>query len=379
MRNKILIIFLLMSFSVLTLIQCKPNQNAAQAKKSRTAQKDSLQQKQKKSDKGDENEIDIVPVEVTTVTRGDISNYILLNSNLETEIMADVYSRIQGIVDSIAKEEGQYVSKGELMLKLEAKEYVLAERKAKIEYDKQEKNFQRLKSMFDKNLLSEDEFEKARFARDAAKIQWEEAELNLSYTEICSPIAGRVGDRLAKIGQRIQPTDKLFSVVNNAQVIAVVYVPEKNLGEIKIGQKAIIYSDNLKGEVFDGWIKRISPVVDPSSGTFKVTVGVRNRGNKLRPGMFVNIRIIVDTRKNVVLIPKTAIVYENEYMNVYVVRDEIAHKIYLSPGYSDNEKVESLKDVQDGDKIIVVGQAGMKDKTKVRIVKERENPLAVRQ
>ena len=377
MRSKLFFIFLIISFSALTLVQCGGRQAPENRNKARRAQGDSLQKD--KNDKFRKNETDHVPVEVTTVSKGDISKFILLNSNLETEVMADVYSRIQGIVDSIAKEEGQYVRKGELMLKLEAQEYVLAERKAKIEYDKQQKNYERQRAMHDKKLLSEDEFEKVKFSRDAAKIQWEEAKLNLSYTEIRSPISGRVGDRLAKIGERIQPTDKLFSVVNNAQVIAVIYVPEKNLGEIKIGQKALIYSDNLKGEYFSGWIKRISPVVDPSSGTFKVTVGVRNRGNKLRPGMFVNIQIIVDTRDDVVLIPKTAIVYENEYMNVYVVRDSIAHKIYLQPGYSDNEKVESLQDVFEGDKIIVVGQSGMKDQTKVRIVRERINPLTAKE
>jgi len=230
--------------------------------------------------------------------------------------------------------------------------------------------------MFQKNLLSKEEFEKAKYTKETALVQWEEAKLNLGYTKIKSPISGRVGERLAKIGKRIQPTDKLFSVVDNSQVIAVVYVPEKNINQLKIGQKAKVFSDNLGGQSFDAWIKRISPVVDPSSGTFKVTVGVRNRSNRLRPGMFVNVNIIIDTHKDVVLIPKNAVVYENEAMIVYVVRDGVAYKIRLTPGYEDNEKIESLQDIEAGEKIIVVGQAGMKDKTPVNIVNERPNALA---
>lgn len=320
-----------------------------------------------------------IPVEVTAVTRGDISNYILLSSNLETEVMADVYARIQGIVQEIKKEEGQYVKKNEVMLTLEAKEYALAEQKAAIEFEQQELNFQRLEAMHDQSLLSNEEFEKARFTREAARLQHEEAKLNLDYMKIRSPISGRVGERLAKIGKRIQPTDKLFSVVDNSQVIAVVYVPEKNLNQLKIGQKAFVYSDHMRGNEFDAWIKRISPVVDPSSGTFKVTVGVRNAGNQLRPGMFVNVHIILDTHTDVVLIPKTAIVYENEFMNVFVVRDSLAHKIRLQSGYGDNVKIESLRDIEDGDQIIVIGQAGMKDKSKVNVVTVRENPLAAKE
>jgi len=321
---------------------------------------------------------DLIPVEVTTIALGEISDYILLNSNLETEIMADVSSRIQGIVFEIKKEEGQYVRKGEVLLTLEAREYELAEQRARVEYDQQLNNFNRLQVMHEKKLLSDEELERAKFTLEGSRLFWEEAKLNLDYTNIQSPISGKIGERLAKIGERIQPTNKLFSVVNTEEVIAVVYVPERNLNRLKSGQRAVIYSENLRGELFEGWIKRISPVVDPSSGTFKVTIGVKNRGDLLRPGMFVNLQIITDTRKNTVLIPKTAVVYENEFMNVYVVRDGVAHKIRLTPGFEDNVKVESLKDVEAGEKVIVVGQAGMRDKTKVKIVSERENVLSRR-
>ena len=347
-----------------------PQKRAAKlkAKRQRTAQQARTGSQQNVEER--------IPVEVMPVMRGDISKYLLLSSNLETEVMADVYSRIQGIVDSIFKEEGQYVKKGDVMLTLEAKEYELSEQKARVEYEQQLRNFQRLEKMHQKNLLSDEEYEKAKYQLKAVEIAWNEAKLKLDFTKVRSPISGRVGQRLAKIGERIQPTDKLFSVVDNSQVIAVVYVPEKNMNEVKIGQKAYVTSDYFKDEKFDGWIKRISPVVDPSSGTFKVTVGVRNRSAKLRPGMFVNVHIVLDTHKNVILVPKNAVVYENENMYAYVVRDSVAHKIRLHTDYEDNEKVEVLEGIEEGEPIIVVGQAGMKDQTPVRIVNVRENTLA---
>jgi membrane fusion protein (multidrug efflux system) len=134
----------------------------------------------------------------------------------------------------------------------------------------------------------------------------------------------------------------------------------------------------MPGKQFTGWIKRVSPVVDPQSGTFKVTIGVKNVDNSLRAGMFVNTHIVVSTHENAVLIPKTAIVYENERMNVFVVRDTVAHKVSLKVGFQDNEKVEALADIEEGDKVIVVGQAGLKDQTKVKIVSERKDDIAVR-
>jgi membrane fusion protein (multidrug efflux system) len=317
-----------------------------------------------------------VPVEVVEIARGDISNYILLSSNIETEVMADVYARAQGIVEKIYKEEGDFVKKGEALLSLEPEQYALAEQAAAVEYKKQEAKYERLKKMHDKKLLSDEEFDDAKYSLDAMRIKWDEAKLNLDYMIVRSPISGRVGERLAKIGRRIQPTDKLFSVVNNQEVIAVVYVPEKNINQLKVGQKAYIFSENIRKAPFKAWIKRISPVVDPQSGTFKVTIGVKNERQLLRPGMFVNTHIITDVHKNALLIPKAAVVYENQYINVYVVRNHVARKIQLETGYEDNEKIEALSGVKEGDKIVIVGQEGMKDNTKVNIVVDRGVILA---
>jgi membrane fusion protein (multidrug efflux system) len=322
--------------------------------------------------------IEAVPVEVTTIKKGTISDYILLSANLETEKMTDVYSHIQGMVEQIFVQEGDKVSKNQVLAKLEANEYELAEERAKLNYMKQESDFKRLQEMYEKDLLSKEEFEQAKFTSEGLKVDWEQAKLNLSYTRITAPITGVVGDRMIKLGDRINPTDKLFTVINTDEMIAVVYAPEKELGIIQKNQPAYISSDNIRGERFNGWIKRISPVVDPQSGTFKVTIGVRNEANKLRAGMFVNTHIVTATHVDAILIPKTAIVYENETMNVFVVRDSIAHKITLDVGFQDHEKVEALSEIKEGDKVIVVGQAGLKDKTRVEIVSERENIFAIR-
>ena len=180
-----------------------------------------------------------------------------------------------------------------------------------------------------------------------------------------------IGERLVRVGDRVQPANKLFSVVNTEEIIAVIHVPEKEIGRIVRGQEAFIMSDHLPGHQFTGKVKRVSPVVDPASGTFKVTIGIRNKSNDLRPGMFINVHVITETHLDAVLVPKTAIVYENESMNVFVVRDSVAHKTELKHGFQNYEFVESLEGLKPNDKIIVVGQSGLKDKTKVKVVSER--------
>lgn len=324
-----------------------------------------------KKDRQAKAEDEAIPVEVTTLNTGTISSYLLLSSNLETEEMADVYSRVQGLVAKIHVEEGDFVRRGQVLMELEAEEYKLAADRAWVTYQQQKRAFERAEAMFKKQLLSREEFEQAKFTADGAELDWKQAKLNLNYTKITAPISGVIGERLRRPGDRIQPSDKLFTVINTDEMIAVVHIPEKEIGRVVKGQKAYLTSENLPGRRFSGWIKRVSPVVDPQSGTFKVTIGVRNADDLLRPGMFVNAHIITETHENAVLVPKLAILYENEYMYAFVVRDSLAHKIRIEPGFEDHENVEALRDFAAGDRIIVVGYAGLKDKTRVKVVAER--------
>jgi membrane fusion protein (multidrug efflux system) len=367
------------------LIQCSKgnakNENATSADSSNASvdslKKDSFSEKDKiEAEKKDSEEA--VPVEVTTIKRGTISDYILLSTNLETEEMADVYPRVQGIVEYIYKEEGNHVGKNAVLMKLEAAEYVLAEERARLNYLKQKADFDRMEAMFKENLISKEEYDQAKFTTDALEVEWKQADLNLSYTKIKAPISGIIGDRFCKVGDRIQQSDKLFTIINTDEMIAVVYVPEKELGNVAKGQFAFITSDHIEGIKFTGKIKRVSPMVDAQSGTFKVTIAVNNKQNKLKAGMFVNAHIITSTHENTILIPKTGVVYENELMSVFVVRDSLAYKVKLDIGLQDHEKVEALSGIEEGDKIIIVGQAGLKDRAKVKIVSERENTLAFR-
>ncbi len=386
--SKLRLILMLHLIIVLSIIQMSCGSGNAKTEKSQKA--DSTQtagktdsagvqgQKEGQSDQTEKQKEELVPVEITTIVRGTISNFILLSANLETEKMADIYPRIQGLVERILVEEGDYVKKGQKLLELEADEYKLAEERARLNYLRQKSEFDRLESMYKEDLLSIEEFDRAKYTTQGLEIEWKQAQLNLSYTRITSPISGIIGDRLKKPGERIQPTDKVFSVINTDEMIAVVYAPEKELGNVKKNQICYVTSDNVPGDRFSGSIKRVSPMIDSQSGTFKVTIGVKNESNKLRVGMFVNTHIITDTHANAILIPKTAIVYENEQMNVYVVKDSLANKIILKAGFQDHEKVESLEGIQEGDKVIVVGQAGLKDKTRVKIVSERENLIAFR-
>ncbi len=112
----------------------------------------------------------------------------------------------------------------------------------------------------------------------------------------------------------------------------------------------------------------MAPVVDPETNTIKITLKYQDPRRILLPGMYVKVKLITDTHENAVLIPKRAIIYDENRMYVFLVRGGSARRILLKPGYSDSNYVESTAGIETGESVVVVGQTGLKDGTKVRVV-----------
>jgi membrane fusion protein (multidrug efflux system) len=180
-----------------------------------------------------------------------------------------------------------------------------------------------------------------------------------------------VGERLVRLGDRIQTTTQLFVVSNPREKVVKLFVPQDELPKCYLNQAAVISTDVLPETDFKGWVKRISPIVDPTSGTFKVTAGVLDPQNSLRPGMFVSVKLIVDVRENALLIPKAALTYENERTYFFVVKRDSVMRLELKKGFEDAERVEVLNAVSDTSKIVVVGQSGLKDGSQIKVVQEK--------
>ena len=310
------------------------------------------------------------PVEVTFVSKGDISNFLIFNASLETEQTVQIYSRISGDVKKLFVEEGARVRKNQALLQLEQAEYILEEQKAKVTFDQKKAEFNRSKALLKKNLISEEEFETARLNFRQAELAWKQAQLNLAYTTIRSPIKGVVGERTVNVGDRIQPTTKLFVVSNLDEKVVKVFV-QNEMPRLKPGQLAEIHSDVLPERHFTGWIKRISPIIDPESGTFKVTVGVKDPQNELRVGMYVSANLIVDTHRNTLLIPKASLIYESDRTYFFTLQHRKAVRLELQKGYEDAEKVEVLNPLKPGTPVVVLGQNGLKDGSAVKVIERR--------
>ncbi|MFQ5569806.1 MAG: efflux RND transporter periplasmic adaptor subunit [Rhodothermales bacterium] len=320
----------------------------------------------KDSDESEE-EIPAVPVDAVSVESGSIAAFYTGTATLEAEEEALVVAKTGGVVMDIFAEEGQYVKEGQPLAKLDDERLALELSRAETSLAKLKRDYERNDELFQKSLISAEEFERVKSDYETQKAARDLAQLELTYTTVRAPFNGIVSERLIKKGNMVGTHAPTFRLTDFDPLLAVLHVPERELNKLRVGQRAELSLDALPDKRCTGTIKRISPIVDPTTGTFKVTVEVRDRA--LKPGMFGRISIVYDTREDVLLVPKEAVLAEDDESAVYVVRDSLAYRQIVQTGYSDEAHTEIISGLQSGDVVITTGQASLRDSSKVEVIR----------
>ena len=269
-----------------------------------------------------------VPVEAIRVKRSNIEIFLVNNCTLEPEKQVDVVAKTSGIVLNILVEEGDYVKSGMPLVKLDDDEALLALREAKLKKENAERVYKSSSDNFNENIISKEEFEDKRFQLEIATVELERKQLEYEYTTIESPIDGVIVERNIEEGYNIENDQMVFKIADFDPILARIYIPEKDINKVVEGQMARVVSEFLPNVEFKGKVKMVSPVVDPESGTVKVTIEMGDlSGGALRPGMFASVFTIVDQHQDALLIPKKALTMEAEVDEVFVVKDFVVLRV----------------------------------------------------
>lgn len=309
-----------------------------------------------------------VPVEVLAVTRGPIEAVLQSTTNLEAEAAVTVFARTANPVVDLRVEEGDRVEKDDILVVLENESQTITLRKAKARLERAEREFQRKQELHARDLITDQEFNEADYELSQARLEVDEAQLQLAFTEIRAPIAGTITQRMVNLGDQVNVNQQVFDMVNFDSIVARIYIPEKNLGRLSLGQEARITTQALPGQVFRGRVGRIAPTVDAKTGTVKVTV-MFDRIGPLRPGMYVNVALVLDTHDQALLIPKRALVYDADQLFVFRLEaDNTVERVLVQPALTDEENVEPVTGFAAGDLVVVAGQTGLKNGAEVRVL-----------
>jgi RND family efflux transporter MFP subunit len=238
----------------------------------------------------------------------------------------------------------------------------------------------RSKELYEKQLVAAETYEEILYRYEVQKANYDLAQLNMEYTQIKAPISGTVSERMIKKGNMIGVDSPLFQLVQMQVLEAMLYVPEHELYKIRPNQTVALQVDAIPGQLFYGNVDRISPSIDATTGTFRVTLSINQPdGNsatgratdqlsRLKPGMFGRVNIKYDTRQNAVMIPKVALISEDRTNVVYVAADSMVMKRSVETGYEENGWIEIRSGLSAQEAVVTVGQTTLSDSARIQII-----------
>lgn len=290
----------------------------------------------------------------------------LTSTRLRAKQRAAVTARTRGVIERFLVEEGQQVPAGAVIVELEQVDQRIELEGARSELLDRKGAWKRNETLYKRGALTEDALRESRLAYHASKQRTARAEVALARTQIKAPFAGQVLLRHADPGARVDDGTPLLDLADVYPLEADVSVPERHIGALQIGQPAFLRGE---GELFAAHIARISPAVDTTSGTVKVTLRARH-GVRERPGAFVQVAIVTALRSQARVVPRSALVGEGTGWHLFRLRSSVepsgaspgrgrVERLEVQLGFEDGPWVEVRGDLQPNDLVVTQGAAAL--------------------
>jgi len=323
-----------------------------------------------------------VPVSVTPVQRQNLNSYLVLNGIIEPERKVEVYSHLSANVKKIVKEEGDYVKENDVLVELDDKEIIISYNQAKIQLEQAklnleeaENNYIRSQELVKRSLVSEQDFQatEAQFKQRQLDHKnrmenFNNLKLQLDWTKIRALSEGYITERLIEAGDRVNANTHVYTIEDFDPLLIRVFVPTSDAINLALGMSAEVTTEILKGLVFEGDVKLINPRIDVETGTVKVTVEVVDNSLRLQPGMFVEVRIAIGMKENVLVIPRKAILYKQNKSYVFVLNRRQVSQREVLLGLLEEDHVEVTDGLNESEVIVIVGVEGLKDGQRVDVI-----------
>lgn len=287
---------------------------------------------------------------------GPIEETISLVASVSANEAVEVKSEVDGIIESIKFQEGQPVQKGDLLVTLDQRKLAAAMAQAEANFRLASLNRDRAELMLKNNTISQQEYDQAISTYQADEATLELTRQQLKDAKVTAPFEGLTGARVVSPGQVITRNTTITTLVDITPVKVEFRVPERFLGQLKIGQTILFKVPAYPGEVFRGQVFFVDPQVEVATRTVLVKATQANEDGRLRPGMFGNLDLVLMVREATVTVPESAILRDGESVILYTISPEgTAQLVPVELGTRTPGRVEVLKGLQGGEKVIFEG------------------------
>lgn len=350
-----------------------------------------------------------VPVLAATAQQADMPVFLEVVGRAEAYQSVSLKSRVDGQVASVLFHEGQHVKPGQLLIRLDSRDYdaKLAQAEANVlksetQIAKARADVTRYTALKERNFISQEKLNEVTTnansliaGKGGDKAAAEFARLQQGYTQIRAPFAGIVGAKLVFPGAAVKTNDTVLAVVNQVQPLYVTFnVAENHLSRLRAAMqgKGLQIQARIPGQASGetgaamqtGTVRFIDNAVDPASGSIQLKAVVPNTGETLTPGQFLNVRLQLDTAKNVVIVPNEAVQQGQEGSFLYVIKPDNSveiRKIKVVSSQAGRTALDPTSKIQPGEVVVTDGQLrltpGAKAQIKAKDGKPADTPTPV--
>jgi membrane fusion protein (multidrug efflux system) len=314
-----------------------------------------------------------VAVQTGKITKATLHRYLMAYGTVEPEpatngkaaASSKIAVPMAGVLTKIHCEEGQAVKKGALLFELDTRSADALIAKAEVAVEFAQKNFARKRQLNAADNISRKLYDEAEQLLQTARKDLLNAQTQRELLQIKAPLSGTVAAIHFRVGEAVSLNTILAELIDLDRLDIAIHVPSREAPELRLGQSAEIGT----GLVQSGKLVFISPQVDPLTDTVLVRATL-NKDSGLRPGQFVNVRILVEERPERLTVPIESVVTRDGSSVIAVVEGDNAKQKTVKPGLRDGNLIEiSGEDLREGMTIVTQGVYGLPSETRIRVLK----------
>jgi len=304
------------------------------------------------------------------------NHYIELQGNVSTNNLVVISPEYSGILTSVYVKEGQQVSKGQQLAKIDDGGLAPQLAQMKIQANLAKTTFERQERLWKQKIGSEIQYLQTKTNYEAQEKAVKQIEEQIAKTVVTAPFSGTIDEVITEQGTMVSPgMSQLFRIVNLNNMHIETDVPERHITSVTKG-KSVEVELPVLGEKMQAKITQVGSFINPANRTFKIEIPVTNDSKMIKPNLTAKIRINDYTNEKALLIPQS-IVSENasgqEYL--YVITKKInnigiAKKTIIETGQTEGDFIEVLKGIENGAEIILEGARSIKDGQEVKVIKK---------
>lgn len=323
----------------------------------------------------------LVPVETIVVVPDAFDDYIRLTGIVEAVEDAVISSEHSGRILTIV-ERGTAVQEGEMIARLDDQVSQAQFAAARTSYDLAEDTFHRMEALYADSIISTQDLNGARAQRDQARAQLDQAEKQLRNANITAPFSGRVEERMVRSGELVNPGVPVARLVNSSSVRITTGIPERYSGQIREGSPAVIRF-RASGDEMNSEITFAGNLIDPATRTFPVEIELENQNERYKPEMVADISVQRETIQDAVVIPRAALLRDEEGTFVFVTAEEnghpVARLVQVTTGTASGAVIEIHDGLSEGDEVVITGLSNLGSGDRLNILSTAESNTKARE